>query len=251
MSSIYFNAKSPRYFDLSNYEGGVEFDYVLKRFESENIRSLLRYLKTLRYEADTREFLRWLKILEPSYGTSDLKYWLRGKVPISGILAKLIGSCYAVTSTTRRRIKAICTAVPGITEEMFSETRINTLDDMMHCLRKKYSLPYYLKLLLSTGNRNLHELPLNGVPGKWSYKNGKGGDILGKMLTKLRVKLEEPTIMFPPRVFDSPPHDLSANDFKVHLEIDLLKERISGYTADCEEDSEGNNTVDGKEETVK
>jgi len=118
-------------------------------------------------------------------------------------------------------------------------------------LRKKYSLPYYLKLLLSTGNRNLHELPLNGVPGKWSYKNGKGGDILGKMLMKLRVKLEEPTIMFPPRVFDSPPHDLSAIDFKVHLEIDLLKERVSGYTADCEEDSEGNNTVDGKEETVK
>lgn len=246
--SIYFNAKSKEYYELSNLYGGVEFDYVMRRFNSPNIKALLKYLKTLRYSSDIKEFTKWLKLLQPDkkLTTKMVTFWIHGKTPIPGILAKLIGGCYDGKSrTARQRIQAVCKEMPGIHPEMFADTRVNTMDDMIECLRIKYlkTSTYYKKVLLKTGNKRLHELPLKGDPGKWTYMNGKGGDLLGKMLMKIRDELkvmESPPLPGPIR--DDTPKELTEVEWKVHYEIDDLREKKSGYDADeegvCESSSD-------------
>jgi hypothetical protein len=238
--SIYFNSKTRDYFELSNFEGGVEFDYVARRFNSPNIKTLLMYLKTLRYQADTREFIRWLKLLQPEkvFSQTRVKYWLRGKLPIPGILAKLIGACYEVSSKTRRRIQAICDAMPGIHEDMFADSRVNTIEDMQDCLRTKFSSGHYQNILLSTGKITLHASPLRDSPGKWTYANGRGGDLLGKLLMTLRRELRDVVTekMCGPAGEESP-KKLNDEEFEIHLEIDKIRENNSGYVADVEEGS--------------
>ena len=61
-------------------------------------------------------------------------------------------------------------------------------EDMLEFLREKYSIPDYAGLLLSTGERELHEAPpgRGGAPGLWEYG---GGDLLGKLLTQVRAEL--------------------------------------------------------------
>jgi len=51
---------------------------------------------------------------------------------------------------------------------------------MLDCLRTKFckTSSYYKKMLLSTGEQKLHVAPLKGDPGKWTYMNGKGGDLI-------------------------------------------------------------------------
>ena len=59
---------------------------------------------------------------------------------------------------------------------------------MMKCLRQKYSKPYYKKLLLSTGNAILHEVPMRGKGDFWTLG---GEDTLGKLLMKIRYELRK------------------------------------------------------------
>lgn len=244
--SIYFNAKSKEYRELSNYFGGVEFDYVTRRFNSPNIKCLLSYLKTLRYQADVSEFTRWLKILQPDkkLTTKMMREWIYKKTPITGILAKLVGGCYDIKSrTARHRINAICKEMPGIKPEMFADTRLNTMEDMLDCLRIKFckTSSYYKKMLLSTGEQKLHVAPLKGDPGKWTYMNGKGGDLLGKMLMKIREELRDiHTPKLPDPIPDNSPKELSELEWTIHCEIDNLREKKTGYDAD----GEGESSVD-------
>ena len=44
-------------------------------------------------------------------------------------------------------------------------------------------------MLLRTYPKSLHEVPLRGEPGRWTWRNGKGGDLLGKLLTELRYDM--------------------------------------------------------------
>lgn len=60
---------------------------------------------------------------------------------------------------------------------------------MLEFLREKYEIPEYARLLLSTGEREIHEAPTGrgGRPGLWEYG---GGDLLGKLLTQVRAELQ-------------------------------------------------------------
>jgi predicted NAD-dependent protein-ADP-ribosyltransferase YbiA (DUF1768 family) len=50
----------------------------------------------------------------------------------------------------------------------------------------KFAKPFFREILLSTGDRVLHERPLRGKGNDWTYP---GEDKLGKMLLKLRAEI--------------------------------------------------------------
>ncbi len=54
------------------------------------------------------------------------------------------------------------------------------------CMQVKYSKPFYRTLLLSTGDRVLHESPMWGNGNEWTFP---GGDKLGMMLVRLRSEI--------------------------------------------------------------
>ena len=79
------------------------------------------------------------------------------------------------------------------------EVKPNTKDSekkelMLKLLRKKCSKKEYKDELLRTGNMVLHEKPLRGGADNWTYKNGEGGDWLGKLLMKVREEIRDKEI---------------------------------------------------------
>ena len=98
------------------------------------------------------------------------------------------------TASSKRRAKALAEHLKTTPAKLLKGgAPVNDVNDhrnMMNCLRKKYNEPVSRDLLLSTGDRALHELPLRGKPGKWTCnKDGEGGDMLGKMLGLVRDEL--------------------------------------------------------------
>ena len=78
-------------------------------------------------------------------------------------------------------------------------------------LLRKYSIPKYRAVLLSTGAKVLHERPSRGKPSSWEYQElteeqkakirskgqtpYEGGDRLGKLLTKVRAEISAPDVV--------------------------------------------------------
>ena len=89
-SPIYFNAKSSNYYQLSNFYGDVEFEYMKARFRNKKVKDLLDTMKS----CEVPIFQAYLKMLQPEKKWTDakLRYWIRDNKPIYGILAKLIGN---------------------------------------------------------------------------------------------------------------------------------------------------------------
>lgn len=54
------------------------------------------------------------------------------------------------------------------------------------CLQVKFAKPFFREILLSTGDKVLHERPLRGKGNEWTYP---GEDALGKMLVRLRAEI--------------------------------------------------------------
>ena len=186
---IYFNSKCKGpYRELSNFYGGVEIDYMKRRFNSDKMKDLFEDFKT----CDSEKFVFYLKLLQPDKQFTKKKeqYWFVEDEPIRGILAKLVGSIVAKPSSMKKRIKAISNHL-GISEyDVIKTGKVTSDEDMYECLKTKYSMEKYKKLLLGTGTVPLHEKPLRGRPNKWTYKDGEGGDKLGKMLNNIRKELK-------------------------------------------------------------
>lgn len=191
--SIIFNSKSKNYYQLSNFYGGVEINYMKARFQNPEILQLFEELKVCNID----KFIYYLKILQPEKKWSDkqLNYWIRTndndiKEPIRGILAKLIGVCVKDTSTGRKRLKIIKKLL-----QIDGEIKINkelNLDEkkefMLKCLIEKYNSEPYKSLLLSTGNKKIHEKPMRGSGDLWTHP---GSNLLGTLLEIVRDEIRK------------------------------------------------------------
>lgn len=189
--SIIFNSKSKNYYQLSNFYGGVEIAYMKARFQNPEILQLFDEINTCTIE----KFIYYLKILQPEKKWSDkqLNYWIRTnsdgtKEPIRGILAKLIGTSVKDTPTGKKRLKIIKNLL-----QIDGEIKINrelNLDEkkefMLKCLIEKYNSEPYKSLLLSTGNKKIHEKPMRGSGDLWTHP---GGNLLGTLLEIIRDQI--------------------------------------------------------------
>lgn len=188
---IYFNSKSgDEYKYLSNFYGDVEICFMQKRFKHPKMKMLFDNFKTCGNE----EFLMYLKLLQPDkkdWTRSQEQYWFDNQRPIRGILAKLVGAIVTNKSSKsfQRRAREISKYLKISFDDVMESDKITTDKDMLECLNEKYSKPEFRDLLLKTGNAILHEKPLRGFPNDWTFKDGEGGDKLGKMLMGIREGL--------------------------------------------------------------
>lgn len=203
MTEIYFNSKysTPSgYKKLSNFYGGVEFEYMMQRFNQVEILNLFRHLQT----CGNQEFWRWLQILNPkgtknkpvTQGQKD--YWFDGGIdqgePIRGIAAQLLGTMVRPSAIKRRKavMKELGIQRIDVNKEL---SDINKRAWMKSCLHKKFKDPDFRSLLLSTGDAILHEAPLRGKGARnnWTHKvigdQVYGKDWLGQLLMEVRAEI--------------------------------------------------------------
>ena len=72
-------------------------------------------------------------------------------------------------------------------KDVILSDHITTDEDMMNCLRQKYKIQKYKKLLLKTNKSILHEKPMRGKGNDWT---SPGKDKLGKMLMKIKNEIK-------------------------------------------------------------
>ena len=187
---IYFNSKSKENWRLSNFYGEVEGKYMRERFEDEEIHELFEKFE----KCEEEEFKMYLMKLQPNkkdWTEGKLNYWMKEGVPIRGILSQLVGSSVRETNVGKRRIK-ILKEMTGLSEIRIKD---NTSDEekkelMLRLLREKFKKDEYKRELIGTGDAILHEKPLRGKANNWTYKDGEGGDWLGKLLMIVREELK-------------------------------------------------------------
>lgn len=188
--SIHFNSKSShKWHILSNFYGSVEFEYQ-QSVAVKGVDKLFAEFQT----CDSKQFLHYLKLLQPKkkkWTPLMEAYWFRGGEPIRGILAKLV----AGARDNPRRFKVIKNLIPEFT--ILPEATVQEKKDaMLRTLRKKFRHPQYRNLLLSSGSRAIHEKPMRGKGGLWTYMVDKAGnkygdDLLGQLLMQVRQELRQ------------------------------------------------------------
>ena len=187
---ITFNSKSNKYWQLSNFYGGCEICYMKDRFENPEIKDLFDSFNTCTEE----QFINYLKLFQPNkkWTEAKLNYWFKttndGKIPIRGILAKLIGTSVKNTPTGKQRQKIISNLL-GVETPIKIKTELNSdqkKELMSQCLGTKFKDPYFKEILLSTKNSVLHEKPMRGSGDNWTYP---GGDWLGTLLMQIRDEI--------------------------------------------------------------
>ncbi len=178
---------------LSNFYGGVEFEYISQRYSG----TVLQLLDRMEL-ADFKTFLGYLKQLQPGKKTWTVRqeqYWTRNGDPIHGILAKLVGN--GVKDPKRLQTLQDMDMVQEVQiKEQVSDTQ--KILQMVSCLQHKFvPQELYRNVLLKTGEAILHEKPLRGNGGgnNWTYKkiNGVeyGHDWLGRLLMWIRADLRD------------------------------------------------------------
>lgn len=217
-SPIFFHAKCDTvYAELSNLYGGAEHVYQASRMKPCDIRTFLLSLASK--EMSKEEQLAIMKALQPdkrNWTAAQEAYWTTSAgVPISGILAKLIGGI-CNSEHFRSRFNAInelleekgYTVKPSsYTPQGWEAWRKEFMVPPRECvgeasMRAALKFKYregahaskYASLLRSTFPRELHEAALRGGAGLWTYspettRSYRGGDLLGKLLTELRAEL--------------------------------------------------------------
>jgi predicted NAD-dependent protein-ADP-ribosyltransferase YbiA (DUF1768 family) len=178
---------------------------MAQRFNQSEVARLFDHLEV----CDNQEFWRWLQILNPKGSKNkpvtqkQMDYWFtkggiaNGK-PIRGIAAQLLGTMVRDTKTAKDRRKRVMKEL-GITSIHVNEELSD--DDkrrwMKACLEHKYADTRFRKLLLSTGNSHLHEIPLrgNGAKNNWTRKvvgnQVYGKDWLGQLLMEIRDEIRD------------------------------------------------------------
>ena len=181
-------ARNPLHRELAAEYGGVLFEYEGARFLDKEIIDLFRRMQ--RY--NRTEFVDALRWLQPEKRWTPRKemFWFNGTQPIRGVLATLLGTMTEKTPTGEQRRKIVA--------KLFGMRHISVhvplTDDqkrqiMLRALRRKFAIPRYRALLLGTGDAVLHQTPVVSEPDMWTWRNGKGGDWMGKLLTQIRNEI--------------------------------------------------------------
>ena len=167
---------------------GVLFEYEGCRFLDAEIIDLFRRLQS----CNKTEFLDTLRWLQPEKRWTDRKeaFWLHKDEPIRGVLASLLGAMTEETPTGKARRKVVATRLqlrqisinPHPTEAQRDAI-------MLRSMRRKFQHNLYRELLVNTCNAVLHQSPVVGEPDEWTWKKGKGGDKIGKLLIQIRNEL--------------------------------------------------------------
>lgn len=223
-------ACSGQYRLLSNLFGTVEWEYQRTKFKPGC--AVYKYLTDgmERAEAETwspnpgGDFDVTRKRL--GHGGQLKSYTTPGGDVASGLLAQFTSviAKAELSALGKTRLKIIREMFPGTPEEsamspeQWKNAYVNAPVDeeegdslMYECLLRKYGIPKYRDVLLSTGAKVLHERPSRGKPSSWEYQElteaqkerirakgqtpYEGGDRLGKLLTKVRAKLTTPDVV--------------------------------------------------------
>ena len=209
---VFFNSRTAGpHRHLSNFYGGVEFEYQALKFtehgEGAAVRSWLRGLQSL-MGADFESMLMRLQPEKRDWTAAQRQYWYDGAVPIHGILAKLVGGAVKGTAGMDKRLSIVVELATGkkLAPREVAAWRTKFVHGvacdaeadqrMRACLRAKYGEHgAFRDLLLSTGERPLHEKPMRGKGDRWTlHAEGAtgvrtGGDMLGRLLVELRREL--------------------------------------------------------------
>lgn len=181
-------AKPNRFRLLAPEYGGVLFEYEGSRFLDAPVIDLFRRLE----QCGSGEFVDNLRWLQPDKRWSAGKelYWFNGSHPIHGVLATLLGAMAEDTPTgkARRRVVARLFGLEhiSVTEPWSQDVKCQI---MLRALQRKFEIPMYRSLLLETGDEPLHLSPVVGSPDMWTWRNGEGGDWMGKLLTQIRNEI--------------------------------------------------------------
>ena len=198
---LYFNSKTAgKHALLSNFHGPrkahveAAYQYAVA-VRGDSVKKLFKHW----LKCSKEEFVAVLQRLQPdkkNWTEAKLKYWLRDGEPIRGILFKLVaGAVKAGEVVDRRRWAVLQSMAPDI-QPRSPKTQAERAAIMKQCLRAKYADPVYRDLLLSTGDRPLHERPMRGKGegNAWTHyvdADGKvyGGDLLGRLLGEVRAEI--------------------------------------------------------------
>jgi len=145
----------------------------------------------------------------------------------SGILAKRVSAM--VTNPTGDASRHVLKFILGLkklptpteAEEYVKSVLNPPLSDqakelfMEGLLMDKFKIPEYRQLLVSTGTRDLHEQSRGGKPNEWEYYDqpeekaalgfSNGGDLLGRLMTRVRARLHSPVSNLDPDSDDDVP----------------------------------------------
>lgn len=205
MAFVHFNSKfsTPVGFqELSNFYGGVEFEYMAARFPQREVRQLFDMLET----CDNETFWNWCQILNPKKNPTQRQkdYWFteggfeHGQ-PIRGIVAQMLGTMVKPTAAMKKRRKNVAARLSvadiEINDELSDEQKKQWMKACLH--HKFFFEDRYKHLLLSTEDAVLHEVPIrgNGRKNNWTFKvieeTGEpcGQDWLGQLLMEVRQDL--------------------------------------------------------------
>lgn len=223
---IYFKAyTSGRYRKLSNLFGPVEWKYQQAKFkEGSEVYKFLQYglQKTLNGSFEDEEFKVALKAMGhtgkwDSYKDSDNALATGLIAQLTSLIAKNLaanlGKSAQETFTVRKRLTYIMGLEKTITHADALKWHVENVNDpledekadelMESLLVEKYAIPKYRDLLRQTGTNILHEAKGRGKPSKWEWQEKpldqgqkdanftRGGDVLGKLLMKVRGNIVE------------------------------------------------------------
>ena len=180
---IFFNSRSKFPINhLSNFYGGVEFEYQKLKFPQKEMKDLFDNLSKVEDPKIFRE-------ISDKYGCKG-KHLNNGK-PVNGILAKLVAN---MTKKSNKKRKKVIMEETGL-----KEIEINWLTgkemkiEMKKIIYNKFLKNPYKDILLSTGDRDLHELAMRGKYNNWAYnpENPDSCDWLGKILMEVRNEIKK------------------------------------------------------------
>ena len=215
---VYFKAyKKGPFRQLSNLFGTVEWEFQAAKFKpGSGVKEWL--LTNAEKEWSVAEFDATRKIMKHD-GKLESYVDVDGTVA-SGLLAQMCSLIVRNPSSpdARKRLAFILglkgAGISATEAETWMRANVNPeLSDvdkdalMLNLLRKKFTIPKYQVLLLSTGNRVLHEARGRGAPNRYEFhpltdahrienqslvssgsapKWSEGGDVLGKLMMGVR-----------------------------------------------------------------